>query len=576
MDADPLDLLFSRLEGVRQHAGYWMARCPVHDDREASLSIARGTSQPVVLNCKANCDTGDVLAAIGLTTADISSPREQNGHHREWTPAGDAIAIYDYTDEHGQLLFQVCRTAGKQFPQRRPYPSAKSGWAWNLKGVRRVPYRLPKLITAIRDGRTVYIVEGEKDVQAIEGAGGVATTSPGGAGKWREEYSEWFRGADVVIVADKDEPGRKHAADILAHLRGIARSAKVVTAATGKDAADHLSAGHPLDELVPQQAGTSVLAVIDLEPAVEFVPPPTLICRDMLYLGGVHTLSGPPDCGKTTVACWWMLQAVRDPGCGGVLFLDEEGGREIVVEKFQALGAERGERIGYIQFPSRTWNAGDVAMLNEILDERKPAIVAWDSSAAFLARAGLDENAAADVTRFYAHVLTPAARLHNAAVLVIDHDTKNSEPSRYARGSGAKLAATDVAYKVAMVKPFSKTESGQSKLLVTKDRRGWLGRNHEVAFLAGRGDQVPLAVNITPAGADFQHPDLQPAGQKVLEALDSIPRSIRELQDAIAAVHGNSLRRETVQKQLQILESLGLAERAGKAQVADLWKATQP
>src|SRR5262249_8095248 len=160
---------------------------------------------------------------------------------------------------------------------------------------------------------------------------------------------------------------------------------------------------------------------------------------------------GPPDCGKTTLACWWMLQAVRDGG--SVLFLDEEGGREIVIEKFQALGAACGERIGYVQFPSRSWNASDVVMLSDVLTERKPSIVAWDSSAAFLAGAGLDENAAADVTRFYSHVLTPAARLHNAAVLVIDHDTKNSEPSRYARGSGAKLAATDVAYKVAMIKP---------------------------------------------------------------------------------------------------------------------------
>ena len=147
-----------------------------------------------------------------------------------------------------------------------------------------------------------------------------------------------------------------------------------------------------------------MLAVVDLEPATETVMPPVLICGDVLYRGGVHTLTGAPDCGKTTLACWWMLRAVREGG--SVLFLDEEGGREIVVEKFQALGAKQGERIGYIQFPSRSWDAGDIAMLSDILAERRPDIVAWDSSAAFLARAGLDENAAADVTRFYAQVLT--------------------------------------------------------------------------------------------------------------------------------------------------------------------------
>jgi AAA domain len=568
---DALELVLAKLDGVRQHGGYWMARCPAHEDSKASLSVARGTEQPVVFKCHPGCDRDVILDALGLTLADVSKPREPDemGAYR-----GDPItAIYDYADEHGRLLFQVCRTAGKQFPQRRPDPAAKSGWAWNLRGVRRVPYRLPKVIAAAAAGRVIYIAEGEKDVRAVEAAGAAATTSPGGAGKWRDDYGEWFRGADVVVIADKDQPGREHAADVAAHLRGIARSVKIAEAAAGKDASDHLAAGHSLGELVPQQSASRILAVIDLEPAAEFVPPPTLICRDMLYAGGVHTLSGPPDCGKTTVACWWMLQAVRDGET--VLFLDEEGGREIVVEKFQALGAKVGERIGYIQFPSRTWNAGDIAVLSDILDERKPALVVWDSSAAFLARAGLDENAAADVTRFYSQVLTPAARLYNAAVLVIDHDTKSSEPSRYARGSGAKLAATDVAYKITPLKPFSRTESGTSKLLVTKDRRGWLGRCHEAAFLADDGGPAPLTVSITVTAPDREHPELEPAGQKVLEALDSIGRSIRDLQDCIAAVHGTSPKRETVQKQLTRLEELGLAQRVGTAAyLAQLWKAT--
>ena len=89
-------------------------------------------------------------------------------------------------------------------------------------------------------------------------------------------------------------------------------------------------------------------------------------------------------------------------------------------------------------------------LLRELVDDINPGIVLWDSSAAFLARAGLDENSAADVTRFWSQVLTPLAREHGAAVLVIDHDTKNGEPPRFARGSGAKLAATDVAFKVAI------------------------------------------------------------------------------------------------------------------------------
>jgi 5S rRNA maturation endonuclease (ribonuclease M5) len=482
-----VDLVLGKLEGVRQHGGYWMARCPAHDDQKASLSVKRGTEQPVIFYCHAGCERDTILNALNLTLADVSKPRERS--HEEWTPRGPAIATYDYVDERGNLLFQVLRTLDKQFPQR--CPDGKGGWKWRLGSVRRVPYRLPKVLTAIAEGKPVYIPEGEKDVHSIERAGAVATTSPGGAGNWRDEYDQYFKGATVIIVADADEAGRKHAADVARHLRGTAVSVTITEAATGKDATDHLAAGHALAELAIVEAPrTTGLAVIDLEPAAETVEQPTLVCHDLLYLGAVHTLTGPPDCGKTTLACWWMLQAVRDGR--NVLFLDEEGGRELVTEKFQALGAQPGERIGYVPFPSLQWTAANVAELAHVLTDRKPAIIAWDSAAAFLARAGLDENAAADVTRFYTQVLAFCARNYGAAVLVVDHDTKSSEPSRYARGSGAKLAATDVAYKIEPVKPFSKTEDGISKLTITKDRRGYLHRDHDVTFTSGNNLDVAI------------------------------------------------------------------------------------
>jgi hypothetical protein len=563
-DQEALDLILGKLEGVRQQHGYWMARCPAHEDGKASLSVARGTEQPVVLNCHAGCTHDAILDALGLSAADISKPRDETAR-REWTPHGDAVAVYDYTDEQGNLLSQVLRTMDKQFPQRAPDPSKKSGWRWNTAGVRRVPYRLPNLIAAVGAGQIVYVVEGEKDAQSIERAGAVATSSPGGAGKWRDEYDIWFTGAEVIIVADRDQPGREHAADVHAHLKPVAKSVVIVEPAAGKDVSDHLAAGHSLAELVAQRPASRALAVIDLEMAAETVTPPTLICRDKLYLGAVHTLSGPPDCGKTTLACWWMLLAIREEL--SVLFLDEEGGREIVVEKFQALGAQPGERIGYIQFPSRVWNADDIIMLNDVMHERKPSIVAWDSSAAFLARAGLDENAAADVTRFYANVLTPAARLHNAAVLVIDHDTKSGEPSRYARGSGAKLAMTDVAYKVAIETPFSRSESGMSKLMVTKDRRGWLHRGFEVAFTADpRSATAELIVTDTKA-ISGSIAGLTPVEDAVLDQLGSRPVIAPDLAERIASRPGGKRYNERyIRNALNDLARMGLASQVGTSE----------
>src|SRR5262249_53534676 len=75
------------------------------------------------------------------------------------------IATYDYFDESGTLLYQVLRFEPKDFRQRRP--DGARGWLWKLDGVRRVPYRLPEPIEAIANERPVFVVEGEKDVDAL-------------------------------------------------------------------------------------------------------------------------------------------------------------------------------------------------------------------------------------------------------------------------------------------------------------------------------------------------------------------------------------------------------------------------
>jgi Protein of unknown function (DUF3631) len=291
---DALELVLGKLDGVRQHGGYWKARCPAHDDNEASLSIARGTEQPVVFKCHAGCDRDLILDALGLALADVSKPREQRDGD-EWTPFGPAVAVYDYTDESGALLFQVCRTAKKDFSQRVPDATHKSGWRWKLGSTRRVPYRLPKLVAAASAGHLIYIAEGEKDVHAIEAAGGVATCNPMGAGKWRDDYDGYFTGADVVIIADRDEPGRKHARTVERHLRPVARTVAVFEAAEGKDAADHLASGHSLGEFVPAGSGPA--------------PAPAELWDGARILDGVYTFLGrfvayPSEAAHVAHALW--------------------------------------------------------------------------------------------------------------------------------------------------------------------------------------------------------------------------------------------------------------------------------
>ena len=92
---------------------------------------------------------------------------------------GRIVATYDYTDEHGELLYQAVRYDPKDFRQRAPNPDGS--WSWSIKGVKRVLYRLPEVLAAVAEGKAIYICEGEKDVEAARALGLVATCNAMGA-----------------------------------------------------------------------------------------------------------------------------------------------------------------------------------------------------------------------------------------------------------------------------------------------------------------------------------------------------------------------------------------------------------
>jgi hypothetical protein len=158
-----------------------------------------------------------VLSAVGLTWTDL--------YARERRDSRTVVATYDYRDRHGELLYQVCRFEPKGFAVRRGDGSGR--WVWNLRGVARVPYRLPEL-AAVPAGGRVVIVEGERDADRLTELGIIATTNPGGAGKWQSAYNEELRDRAVVVLPDNDAPGRQHAEAVVASLRGVARSAVIV------------------------------------------------------------------------------------------------------------------------------------------------------------------------------------------------------------------------------------------------------------------------------------------------------------------------------------------------------------
>lgn len=196
----------------------------------------------------------------------------ENGHLQQAIPprSPSPAAEYDYADEYSELQFQVVKTSDGRFFQRQP--DGSGGWVNNLKGVKLVPYRLPEL--KAKPDAAVYIVEGEKDVDNLRAVGLLATCNAGGAGKWRDEYSEHLRGRDVVVVPDNDVPGRKHRDQVVQSLGGVAKSMRVLELPgldEKGDVSDWLAAGGTADELMamlpavqPDQAHASAeTGVID-------------------------------------------------------------------------------------------------------------------------------------------------------------------------------------------------------------------------------------------------------------------------------------------------------------------------
>ena len=224
-----------------------MARCPAHADRTPSLSVGVGGDGQILLCCHAGCDASAVVAALGLTMADLRSDVPPAGEKHKRVIA----ATYEYVDERGKPLYEVLRYEPKTFRQRRP--NGAGGHLWNLQGVRHVLYRLPQVLAAAAAGSCIYVVEGEKDVEALERLGVVATCNSGGAGNWRDEYGAQLTGAKLApILPDNDQAGREHARKVAASLgrRGVPHVTVELPGLPAKgDVSDWFAAGHTIDEL---------------------------------------------------------------------------------------------------------------------------------------------------------------------------------------------------------------------------------------------------------------------------------------------------------------------------------------
>jgi 5S rRNA maturation endonuclease (ribonuclease M5) len=435
--------LLGRFERVkRAGADKWTARCPAHDDRTPSLSIRR-TDDRWLLKCHADCETADVLDAARLTYGDLFADSVR-------PPV--IVAEYVYTDERGRPLYVVERYHPKDFRQRTPDGGR------SLKGVRRVPYRLPAVRAAVEAGERVWIAEGEKDVHALVRAGAVATChagGAGGAGQWKDSaFAMVLYGADVTVVADCDDAGRKCAQEIADALDGIAASLTIVEPARGKDAHDHLRAGLGLGQFVPVGSREyEWLIGRPMDPcAVPAEPLAPLPGFPFMHPGMAAIVVGPSGRGRSSLAgaCAYdaALVGLRVAYLGGEVTGDEFDARAAVLVERRGADPEEVRdllaNVRYLDLRDTLVNAwGDPAGWIKQVAARYEVVIVDPLGDALLALPLDDRNR--DYRKFYTRLVEPLAAA-GVAVVMLDNVGHSEDARERPIEQSAKVHKADLTF----------------------------------------------------------------------------------------------------------------------------------
>ena len=248
--------ILSHFQVKKYGNGKAQALCPAHPDKEASLTITRGNDGKTLLKCHAGCSSESVVLASGLKMADLfSENRLSEERWRTYIESREKRkieAVYNYVSTNGEYAYTKIRLEGKKML----FGMLKDErFEYGLKGRSKKEFNaifgsIPRIKEAIERNEPIFIPEGEKDVNTLIKKG-YAAFSCGGANDWNKNASELCNGAEVIILADNDDPGKKLAATIKKDLKGISKSVKIIVPMpdTPKaDITDYFDVGHTVEE----------------------------------------------------------------------------------------------------------------------------------------------------------------------------------------------------------------------------------------------------------------------------------------------------------------------------------------
>lgn len=291
---------------------YWSAKCPCHDDTQASLSIKQYPDGGLGAKCFSTaCEVHAGGTAVLLDYLDIKL-----GWPRKTT--------ITYRDVTGRAKYQVVRVdhenGEKEISQHPVDDDGKPLKGAKMSTVKMLLYRMDELAKAKESGqfKTFHIAEGEKcaDMIVRKWREPATTNSGGSSAPWQDEWSCIFEGVDVVIWQDNDTPGEKWADRVAESVALYANSVSIRVPAIdeeGADVADMIARKMPRDAYVERRKLMTSwpIPIKSLRDVVS--SPVEWLIPGVAPKGEITIVEGAPGIGKT-MAILAMVAALTIPG----------------------------------------------------------------------------------------------------------------------------------------------------------------------------------------------------------------------------------------------------------------------
>jgi hypothetical protein len=431
----------SKFPNAKKRGRFHYVNCPGRDDRNPSLSVWEENGWIKMRDWGGQMTDQDVCAALGIENRDLrtGAPEEEN---------------YPYRDASGNPLFSKVR---------RPHPSKGKTFAQigangqrdlsHLNGQSKTLYRLQEVRKGVGLERTIYICEGEKAVDAIRAEKGVATCQPSGADpegrNWLPKHTEEFKGANVVIVADRDDVGERYATAVWNAVRKVAKSCRVVRSKTTNpkdDAFDHLCAGFGLEDFEPALDLMVEPDIEDLYAALGIVQLSTVPTSEVEWLWYPYIplkyctlIDGDGDLGKSYMACGIAAclsngylpdgKPLRGGPAKVLLLMSEDEADDTIVPRIESFGGNAAN-IMHVRSLFALDEKG-LEKLDRMIQAVEPLVVVIDPLLGYCG-AAVNINLANEM-RPILDALKQLATKHRCAILNIRHEGKGASDKKAGR-----------------------------------------------------------------------------------------------------------------------------------------------